>query len=259
MNEPTRFSGSGDEEQIGAYKRVNFMAIFALLLGIASFVAIQSPFLWVVPIITLFFAIPALMMSRREDMNGGIPSWLAIALALFFLAFGVCEYCFNRSVLYSEAYTITNDWLKLVVAGEERIAHQGMMSITARQSSNKSVDEYYDLDEEGAAELKKRFSVKPLSDLLGVGEDAKIELVKNVTIQFDHPVGLGMVQQVYRVTPQDKDPIDAKVVLTRRFKGKISDDATWIIADVEPNNESKPNLFELVSAFITRFVFSSAG
>lgn len=259
MNEPTRFSGSSDEEQMGAYRRVNFMAIFALILGIASFVAIKSPFLWLVPIITLFVAIPALAMSRRDDMNGGFPSWLAIFLALFFLSFGVAEYCLNRSVLYSEAYSITKDWLDLVVAGEDRIAHQGMMSVTTRQSSGKSVDEYYDLDEEAAAELERRFSVKPTADLLGAGTDVEIDLIKNVTIQFDHAVGLGMVQQLYRVTPPGKEPIEAKITLTRKFLGKSQDAATWIVADVEMNDEPKPNLFELFSAFVTRFVYSSAG
>ena len=259
MNEPTRFSGSGDEEQIGAYKRVNFMAIFAFILGVTSAVAIISPFLWIVPILTLFVAIPALAMSKRDDMSGGIPSWLAIGLALFFISFAVSKYCFNRSVLYTEAFSITKDWLQLVVSGEKRIAHQAMMNITARQSSSKSLDEYYELDEEAAAELKKRFSVKPTSDLLGIGADSEIDLVKNVTIQFDHAVHLGMVQQVYRVTPPGKEPIEAKIILTRRFKDKATDQATWIVADVEVNDEPSPNLFELVSAMITRFVYSSAG
>jgi len=256
MNEPTRFSGSGDEEQIGAYKRVNFMAIFALILGFVSAVATISPFLWIVPILALFVAIPALAISKRDDMGGGVPAWLAIALALFFISFSVSEYCFNRSVLYAEAYSIAEGWLELVVAGEDRIAHQGMMSVTARQGSGKSVDEYYELDKEASAELEKRFSVKPTSDLLGLGTDSKIELMKNVTIQFDHAVGIGMVVQLYRVTAPNKEPVEAKVILTRKFQTS-SDRATWVVADLEENDEPDANLFERFSAFVTRFAHST--
>ena len=257
MNEsaPSKFSNAGEIEQLNEYRQFNLLAVIAAVLGIASGSVLVSLFLIVVPLLAIFLGLCGLAAyRRRQELGGRFASWFAITIAVLFLCWSVSQFFVARCVLFSEAYSVADKYLKLVVAGEREIAHQAMMSITRRQAVGVSVDEAYAVDEQVRDAMESMFATEPLATLVTVGEDVQIELVQNSLLT--HDLNNTIMQQIYRITPAGKDPIEAKVSILRNESDKI-DRASWIVSDVEPNDQGPPGLIDWLSCRLTCWISSS--
>ena len=233
MNEQTtaKFSNREELDQIGEYRRVNAAGVLSLLLGIASAGALIHPNVWVVNFAAILLGMTGLWMTNRNDnMGGRFASWAGIALGLFFLAWAASQFIAHRMVLYGEAQAVAEDWLQLVVEGEDKIAHQAMLHPASRQATGFSVDDYYAMDENANTARKNIFGTKPASEILGIGGDAKIQHTKNVTQDVDLKYGK-LILLEYRLTGKDKEPVDALLTIARSYKPELGR-ATWIVADI---------------------------
>lgn len=251
MNEPTttRFSNSGEVEQISEYRRFNLLAVLAALLGIGSWSVLISSFLVIVPLLAIFLGICGLVAWRRQqDLGGRWPAWGGIVLSLFFLSWSASHVAMNRCVDYSQAYNVVENWLHLVVQGEREIAHQAMMSVTRRQAAGLSVDEYYSMDKEARKAMEDVFSEAPMSELIGFGKDSKIELLKNVSIKRD--LEYSYMEQIYRVTPESGDVRHLKVTAIRESTPAMAQPG-WIISGAVDVKGSGLSIFESLSRFVT--------
>ncbi len=235
MNEypESRFSNREEIEQIGNLRRFNIPALLSLILGLCSAVALLAPNMWVVPILAVFLGIFGLVMAIRGDnMGGKVPAWIGIFLALFFISWAASKIYFHRQVIYSEAEVIARQWLNLVIAGDDLVAHQAMMHPTARQPSGANLAEYYAKDEQATEQKDSIFTQPPIDELLGIGEASEISLVENITQDIE-VIDATVIRQVYRITPPDGEPVEAIVTVTRSHKEAV-DRASWIIAEAEP-------------------------
>ena len=250
---PSKFSNSGEVEQISEYRRFNLLAIVAALLGIGSVGLLLSPFLVIVPLLAIFLGACGLVAyRRRDDLGGRIPAWIGIALAVFFISWSASEFLLTRCVYYSEAYGVVDDWLQLVVKGEREIAHQAMMNIAQRQATGLSVGEYYSMDDEARTAMNEVFAEEPMATLVTLGEGTDVRLIKNVSLT--HDLGNSMMEQVFRVTPVNGgDPIDLKVSTLRRYNESV-EKASWIVSGAEISKEPNPNIAEHISSLITSLV-----
>ena len=176
---------------------------------------------------------------------------MGITLGLFFISWAASDFSFNRCVDYSQAMNVVENWLQLVVQGEREIAHQAMMSVTRRQASGLSVDEYYSMDEEAREAMEEVFAEAPMSELINFGETAKIELVKNVSIKRD--LELTIIQQEYRVTPDGGEPLYLNVGTARETSPAMAKPG-WIVNGVEAAKSSSPSVFERLSCVVTRML-----
>lgn len=226
----TRFSNREELEQIDEYRRFNFLAVLAVVLGIASAGMLLHLYLWLIPILAIFFGLTALARIRKNDNMGGYAlAWAGIALSLFFSTWAASGIYFQRRSIYREAQDVAHQWFDLVLDGEDEIAHQSMLHPSARQAGGLSVDDYYALDEKARKDMDKVFHTPPVSEILGK-KNAQVELLDNVTQDVDLTYAQ-LIRQVYRVTLPDREPIDLMMAITREFKDDLGR-ASWIVADV---------------------------
>ena len=227
-----RFSSSADFDQIGEYRSFNPAAALAFVLGLGSMFALVSFMSWVVPLVGVAVGALALWLAtRRENMGGKFLAWTGIFLSLLFLSMAVSQFISQRQVIYGEAEVIGRRWLKLVVEGEDKIAHQAMMHPANRQARGFSVDEYYEMDKDAQIAKEKIFTSSPAKDILGIGKDAKIDLIKNHSQAVDLKYGK-LIFQTYRVEASGKRPIDATLIIARSYKEELNR-ASWIVADIK--------------------------
>lgn len=233
-DQQSRFSNREETEQIGEYRTFNPAAALAFILGLSSIFALVSFMSWIVPLIGVAVGALALWLaSRRENMGGVGLAWTGIFLCLMFLSMAVSQFISQRQVIYSEAEVIGRRWLKLVIAGEDKIAHQAMMHPANRQARGFSVDEYYELDQDALVAKENIFTSSPAKEILGIGKDAeaKIDLVKNHAQAIDLKYGK-LIFQTYRIAAPGQKPIDATLIIARSYKDELKR-ASWIVADIK--------------------------
>ena len=88
------------------------------------------------------------------------------------------------------------------------------------------------MDQTAAVAKQKTFEESPAKEILAIGGDAKIELIRNITQDVDLKYGK-LIMQTYRVTAADQKPIDATLTIARSYKEDLGK-ATWIVANIEP-------------------------
>lgn len=226
-----RFSNREDIEQLREYRRVNLPATLSLFLGICSIGALLHTYLWIVAFAAVFAGCLGLWLYHRSDgMGGAVSAWSGIALALFFLSWAVAQFFCQRQVIYSEAEVVARNWLRLVAAGEDEIAHQAMLHPAIRQASGFSVDEYYSMDEQAMRAKNDIFGKPPASKITELGADAEIELIKNVTQDVDLKYGK-LILQTYQLTAPGKEPVVAMLTIARTYKPDLGR-ASWIVANI---------------------------
>ena len=235
MNSVTEQSGpsfSGVErEAMDEYRTVSMLAVASFVLGILSVGSLVHPGVWFVPVIAVCCGVFGLRSIRKLDhMGGTVPAWAGIVLALVFLSWAASQYYFSRWVIYAEAQAVSERWIRLVLDGEDMIAHQAMLHPAKRQSAGFSVDEYYRMDEKAREDKDRRFSQPPVSEMLALGHEAEITLLSNLTQDLSAGPAK-VIQQVYRISAPNEKPVDAMMSLTREYREDLGR-ATWIVAEV---------------------------
>ena len=86
------------------------------------------------------------------------------------------------------------------------------------------------MDDKASEDKDKVFTTSPAADIMSLGPDAKIELIENVTQDIDLEYAK-LIRQIYRISAQNKQPVEAMLTITRSFKPDLGR-ATWIVADV---------------------------
>lgn len=247
MNESisTRFSNAGEVEQISEYRQFNLLALISLLLGLASAAVLASSFLLVLPLFAIFLGACGLVAyHRRQDIGGRWQAWSGITLGLFFFAWFASLFALNRCTLYSQSFSVARQYLALVVKGEQEIAHQAMMSVSRRQGAGLSVDEYYAIDEEARDAMNDVFTSQPFADLLGLGENSEIELVKNVTIKRDP--AFTTIEHVVRISPPDGEPRVLWVSTVQEFD-RTMPKPSWMVNDLKNSKDDSVSPAERLS------------
>lgn len=234
--ERTRFSDREEIEQIGEYRSFNPAAALSFILGLASIFALASYMSWIVPALGLCVgALGLWLANRRESMGGRGLAWAGIFLSLLFVSMAASRFVVERRVLYREAQVIGQGWLELVKAGEDEIAHQAMIHPARRQARGFSVDEYYEMDQDAMTAKDGVFNSSPAQDIVALGPDAQIKLIKNISQDIDLKYGK-LIFQTYRVEAAGKKPVDATLVIARTYKEELKR-ASWIIADIKHPND----------------------
>lgn len=234
--EQARFSNREEHDQFQGYRKFNVASLVSFILGLASvFVTLES-MAWVVPFLALLVGAVALwMIARQENMGGSFLAWAGIFFALFFSSMAVTQIFSGRGVQYQEAEVIGRKWLRLVTEGEDEIAHQAMMPVARRQARGFSVDDYYEKDKDAMVAKDKVFTSSPAKDIMALGPEAKIELIKNHDQNIDLKYGQ-LILQTYRVSTEGKKPVEATLVIAKSVKDDI-DSVSWIVADIKRPGE----------------------
>ncbi len=163
------------------YRSLSVLAVTVTVLGVFSAVALVSPLLWVVPLLTIVLAVGALRsLAKNPEKIGRRAVVFAIVLAVFFGAWAPSRYFTRQWWLYAEARARADEWLELVCTNELRKAHQLHVRGSRRVAKGKSVDEFYDKTKAAQSDVYAFFDAGALKIIVAQDGIPTFEFVGNV-------------------------------------------------------------------------------
>ena len=215
------------------YRALSGTAVAALLLGIASSVALASPLLWVVPVLGCAAAILALRsISRNPAQLTG--RWLAIAglsLSVLFGTAAPARLLSRNMLLENRAKEFAARWFEFLAAGDVHRAHQLRRPAPSRLPMDERLEGLYskelldDLDES----ILSRPAVKRL---LALGDAADVTHVSTKVTPVDS--NQSFVMLIYRVhdrNDEEATPFQLTLALERSIS--MVGNEQWQIQSIE--------------------------
>ncbi len=193
------------------------MALISFLLGLLSFLALTSPILWILPPVTVVFALSAFrIISTNPDKSGRRLAAIGLFLGVGIGLWATTHFLAREWYLYGKAREFADDWLNLVQDGELLQAHQLHRPYLERVGQNIKLDEYYESMRETSDHPDEFYAKEPLEEFvknadrsdvqyvgrnlhLIVGETDNLSLDYVVTYDNDGPHTIPMTVDVERV------------------------------------------------------------
>jgi hypothetical protein len=166
-----------DETAVAGYRGISVLAIIALLLGVASALALAHPLLWVLPPATLVVGALALRAIHAEGstVTGRKFAILGMLLAMVFGAWAPAKILTRQAKVYAQARVFAEQWLELVRSGDLHQAHQLSMMEIERQKPGTDLETFYRESDVGKGQFKVFFEEKPAKTLAELGDKATYE------------------------------------------------------------------------------------
>lgn len=163
-----------DDSPVLGYRRISVSAVIALVLGIASALALVHPFLWTVPAAAVVVAIFALRAIANESsmLTGRGLALTGLALALVFGMWAPARTLSRQWQLYHQARVFADEWLALVHEGKLYEAHQLTVPHAERQIANADLAPIYEQSADVKAGYDRFFSERPAKTLARLGKRA---------------------------------------------------------------------------------------
>ncbi|HTN75155.1 MAG TPA: DUF4190 domain-containing protein [Pirellulaceae bacterium] len=164
--------GTVDEQQLAAYRRVSVAAVIALVLGVASSLALTYWLLWVLPMIAVVVAIVALRAidTPGSNLTGRGFAVIGLVLALIFGLWAPTRAYTRQQHIYSQARPFADEWLELIRTGQLREAHQLTLRQAERQLTGVDLAEFYAKSSEAKGEYDRFATERFLKKLAEQGD-----------------------------------------------------------------------------------------
>jgi hypothetical protein len=226
-----------DASDFERYRAVSITSVIALLLGLASALALAHPVLWFLPVAAAGTAVAGLRTIARSD--GGLTGrWAALAglaLALLFGSWAPTRLATRQTMIAGHARHAAEAWLGLVRAGHLQQAHQWTLPPVARQRSPELLKPFYSATPDAAKRLEKFFQNQPLAAIVAAGERGKLEF--DSTQQISLTSGDNLITLRFEfVDPADpqQPPLRFNIVV-RRITG---DTVGWQVVELIPSDRT---------------------
>lgn len=117
---------ASDDASISHYRSVSWAAILAMLLALASALAIANPLFLVLPLAALAASLYALrqIAANSELLTGRSLAIAALFLSIFFLVFAPARLWMRSRVVQEKGQELADAFLDLLQAGKLQEAHQ---------------------------------------------------------------------------------------------------------------------------------------
>lgn len=167
--EHVELSPQHEIEELPTYRRLSGMALGALILGLASPLAMVSPVLWLVPVIAIAVAIRALYQVRAEPdvYSGSGFAWIGLVLAVVFLAAAPARTVSREEWLDTRSGLFAQQWIDYLRSGQSHKAHQLHTYESLRLPLDGRLADTYLRDEEMTREFHRFLAKPPVQALLG--------------------------------------------------------------------------------------------
>jgi len=174
---PSQPAKLNEEQPLVPYRSVAPLAIVAVVLGVASALILTTPLLAPLPVAGIVVGIAALrsIAAARGQLAGRVVAIAGLCLATFFLGFGLSRHLARQSELEKVARGMADVFLKLLVEGKPREAHQFRLTPSSRITAPEAIAEHYDKNTEAAGELKTFVGSGVIRDLIELGQDAAVQ------------------------------------------------------------------------------------
>ena len=215
------------------YRALSGFAVAALLLGIASSVALASPLLWFVPVLGCAAAGLALRSINRNptQLTGRALAVAGLALSVLFGAAAPARLLSRNMLLESHAKEFAARWFEFLAAGDVRRAHQLGRAAASRLPMDERLEGLY--TEELTDSLDENLLRRPVVQrLLALGDAADLTHIGTKVTPVDSSQVL--VELVYRVRDRN-DKQAAPFLLTLSLERTISmvGNEQWQIQSIE--------------------------
>ncbi|HEY1598775.1 MAG TPA: hypothetical protein VGG64_04190 [Pirellulales bacterium] len=157
-------SGTSHVETDGLeYRAISVLALFALVLAVASVLAFAHPALWVMPLASVAVSLMALrrIAENPHRMLGRGIAIVSLLLALLLGAAAISRSAVSIARTRQEARLITDAWFDAVLHSRLETALELMQETGSRQSAGDDVVAHYRDDPKAAAALRS-FAAMPL-------------------------------------------------------------------------------------------------
>ncbi len=206
--------GAEAETEQNDYRPLSSMAVLTCLAGVASFLAILSPVLWVLPAIAVVLGLAALReLHRTPERTGRRAALAGIALALFFGSWAPVRYLSRQRTIKHYARQFADDWLVLFRHEEFFKAHQLQLYKMQRAGGEVSLKEHYEKNSMAKTELDTFFEADPAKKMRSMGKNATFRFVRTEAIAPE----------------PTRDSVTLRYVMTYREKGKTHEMPLFIV------------------------------
>jgi hypothetical protein len=231
---------SPEDAQYSEPRAISWLAITAFALGWVSAGALVAPIMWILPVAGVAVAVAALR-SIAADPERRIGRSLAVAgliLSLLFASWGVSNYFTRRHLVYRQAEALAKTWLRMVLDGRLREAHQLTIPQDQRRSPETDLADFYDKDEETRTSYADYWKRPPMQDLVEAGPDASIRFLQDEKLEHatDSSDPTDLVTQRFEIDyEKDGQPhrLEVRMVMART-RDRRSGEARWRVTSVSP-------------------------
>ena len=226
-----------EEADLQGYGAVSPLAVGALLVGLASFLAMSSLLLLVIPVLGVLLALFALRQIATSDgaLIGKVPATIGLAAALLFASIAIASVVSRNRLLESQAKEFGDAWVQLVRDGDLERAHQLHLSADQRQLPGTSLARFYNLSKTGRDDREAFFRDKLARQLVDLDPQVKLQsrvVESSVLDKLEH------IAIRYRDASGD-DPIDFMLVVERE---QTDDGGLWRVVQLgTPSDASYSN------------------
>ncbi len=232
--ETQSWSGDHNASEMAEYRSVSRLAVFGLLLGIASILAWFGPYAWPIPVVALVVCAASLFRIGRSELGltGRKAALCGICLALISGIGAPTRYFSYRYLVQREGLQFTEQWFEHVRNGDIIYAHQMALPISQRRPVDDALLEYYRDHPDLVSELKKYSNYQIVRTLLELGDRADVRLYRRFGVS-NHRSNEELLDE-YAVTFEDNGVKKSffLYVLSERHYNSFRGRGQWRIADI---------------------------
>jgi len=165
-----------DELTVAQYRTISWSAVIAVILGLASAVALVSPIFSPVAVAAVVVAILALrqIAASEGQLIGRAVAISGLCLATLFFGWGVGRYLTRQWALEENARRTADVWFQLIQSGRLREAYQFRLPAAARIMSPEALAEHYTQNQDAAQELAQFLANPLINELVSLKDRANV-------------------------------------------------------------------------------------
>ncbi|MBM4001362.1 MAG: hypothetical protein FJ297_17815 [Planctomycetes bacterium] len=152
-----------------SYRPVSRIAWCSVPTTLVSLLALLTPVLWFVPLMSALLAAWAIRRIARSGvaMSGGKLAWVMFAVSGGLLGFAPARYLTANALAVDQAVAYADAWFELLKEGRHFEAHQLTLSVGQRQPPGADLGEHYRdrLSTEGAKRMVMMEMADPANEL----------------------------------------------------------------------------------------------
>lgn len=158
-------------DQVAEYRPMSLRALVCFLLGLLSFFAFVHYLLWVLPILTFVVSLLTIRYLKRSEIRftGSWLAYSAVLLSAVPLVGAPVDAVVWRAMVTRQSHNLAEEWLRLLIAGEQKRAHYWTLAVSARPKSEASYVRYYK-DPTYLDQVEQYFNRDPQSRFVGRSE-----------------------------------------------------------------------------------------
>ncbi len=246
MSEPELHFAAAQEPQAEEYRPLSGLAVTAALLGLLSPLGIAAPFLLVIPVGGILFALAALARIRSSagELSGRRLALFGLALAVFFGVWATTQDLGRRWVLAWQARQFCDGWLQLMQDGKVCEAHQWVRAPEDRFGATADYRLIYEQTESAREELNSFLATLPFDATMDGSSLRSFRYVGNDNITYADMLNEYVIVHRYEVVAEkDGKPRTDLILLTvRRMASNNDNFVHWQLRQVQRAADRPGNL-----------------